>query len=83
MAPGHPKHGQDYNALVKGAPSSMHKKGLAVDFSVVGMSCDDVRVLLSMKLKELGIRMERNPGSNWVHVDLRPVVNDADRYFHP
>lgn len=73
-------HGKNYNSFVGGAANSWHKYGLAVDFSVVGTSCDDVRRALLPKLEEWGCRMEANEGQNWVHLDLG-VVNSGGRYF--
>lgn len=79
--PGHSKHGQDYNALIGGAKSSAHREGLAVDFRVAGMTCDEVRAALKPKLEEWNFRMENLPESSWVHVDLfSPRPN---RFFRP
>jgi hypothetical protein len=80
-SPGHPRHGQDYNQFINGAANSAHKVGLAVDFDVKGMSCDDVRAKLLPLLDKLNIRMEDLPGSSWVHIDLFPVK--SKRYFKP
>ena len=74
-------HGQDYNALVKGAKNSAHKIGLATDYDAKGLNCDDVRAKLVPKLDEWQIRMEKMPGGNWVHNDSAPVI--ASRYFNP
>lgn len=81
-APGHSKHGQDYNAFVKGAPRSAHKLGKAVDWSVPGVSCDLVRSKLLPKLEEFGLCMEDLPGSNWVHADCMPP-RKGGRFFKP
>jgi zinc D-Ala-D-Ala carboxypeptidase len=74
-------HGQDYNALVKGAKNSSHKVGLATDYDAQGLNCDDVRASLVSKLDVWDIRMEKMPGSNWVHNDCSPVI--TYRYFNP
>jgi len=74
-----------YNQLVKGAKTSTHLKGKAVDFDVKGLSCDEVRekLLADNKLEQLKIRMENNgQGSNWVHLDDREP-GPAGRYFKP
>lgn len=72
---------EEYNKLVGGAKNSMHKFGRAMDFSVSGMLCDDVRKLLEPKLIDFNIRMENLPMSNWVHIDTgQPNPN---RYFIP
>jgi hypothetical protein len=79
--PNSPHHGEDYNSLVKGAKNSRHRFGDATDFDAVGLNCDKVRELLESKLDELNMRMEKMPGSNWVHVDSGPVI--STRYFNP
>lgn len=80
-APGTPFNHKNYNLQVQGAKSSAHIKGLAMDFTVGGMTCDEARFLLEPVLEALHIRMERKPGSGWVHVDLMPPVKS--RYFTP
>jgi len=70
-----------YNHIIGGAKRSAHVEGLAVDFRTKGMSCDRARELLEPLLEDLGIRMERNPGSSWVHIDLRKPI--GERYFLP
>lgn len=62
-----------YNLEIGGSFFSAHMFGLATDFSVEGMTCDDVRNLLYPHLRALGMRMELNPGSDWVHLDSFPV----------
>jgi uncharacterized protein YcbK (DUF882 family) len=79
--PGNRMDGKDYNRLIGGAPNSAHVKGLAMDFTVSSITCDDVRHLLEPKLAEFNIRMEMKPGSNWVHLDLYPPR--PNRYFRP
>jgi hypothetical protein len=74
-------NGKDYNALVKGAKNSAHKVGLATDYDVEGLNCDDVRAKLEPKLEQWQIRMEKMPGSDWIHNDCAPVI--AYRYFNP
>jgi hypothetical protein len=70
----------EYNKLVGGAPASAHLEGKAVDFHVKGLHCDTVRNFLVLHLDTLGIRLEDNPGSNWVHIDTR---ESKTRYFKP
>jgi zinc D-Ala-D-Ala carboxypeptidase len=79
--PDSPHHGEDYNALVKGAKNSSHKIGLATDYNAQGLNCDDVRSKLESKLDEWQIRMEKMPGGNWVHNDCAEVI--SNRYFIP
>lgn len=81
--PDSPHNGDSYNHLVGGAPKSQHRFGLAVDFDITGMGCDEVRSALLPKLEELGIRMENKPGSNWVHIDLGEVLPGGHRFFIP
>ena len=76
-------NGQDYNLKCGGAPHSAHKVGLAVDFDVSGLSCDDVRSALLPKLEEWGLRMEDKPKSSWTHLDCAPVPPGGHRYFLP
>lgn len=80
--PGSVFHKKDYNGKVNGAYASGHISGGAVDWSC-SMNCDDVRLLLEPKLEELGIRMEAAPGTNWIHVDTKPVIKNGSRYFRP
>ena len=74
-----------YNALVGGAKNSAHIAGLAVDFDIAGVSCDDARqrILDARLLDSLGLRMEKNPGSSWVHLDAREILPGGNRYFQP
>lgn len=74
----------EYNKLVKGAKSSQHLLGKAVDFDVVGMTCDDAKakLLADNKLEEFGIRMEDNVGGSWIHLDSREP-GPAGRFFKP
>jgi uncharacterized protein YcbK (DUF882 family) len=72
-----------YNKLIGGAPKSAHVQGMACDFSVPGMSCDDVRKMLLPHLDEFNIRMENLPGSSWVHIDTKSVSSSSYRFFKP
>lgn len=78
-----------YNQLVKGSATSAHVARMwqgshiaAVDFHVEGMTCDEARALIEPELAPMGIRMENNPGSNWVHIDNR-THGPAGRFFAP
>jgi hypothetical protein len=75
-----------YNQLVGGAKSSPHMEGMAVDFHVSefndGPGCDKVRELLEPSLEALQMRMEKNPGGNWVHLDRREP-GPGGRFFKP
>ncbi len=78
------KHPQSFDNFKAKALStrSAHVDGLAVDFRVDRFSCDEVRAKLEGMLDDLRIRMERNPGSSWVHIDLRQP-GPSGRYFIP
>lgn len=71
-----------YNKLVKGAAQSSHVTGMAVDFHVNGITCDDARAKIVPHLEEWGMRCENLPGSSWVHLDIRPV-GPGGRFFKP
>jgi uncharacterized protein YcbK (DUF882 family) len=70
-----------YNMEVDGAFFSAHLFGLGVDFDIEDLSCDEVRKILAPHLRALGLRMEDNPGSTWVHLDCMPVC--MSRVFKP
>lgn len=70
-----------YNKKIGGAPNSAHIFGLACDFDVAGENCDDVREKLAPLLSDWNCRMERAPGTNWVHLDLH--APNPNRYFIP
>ncbi len=78
-------NGMDYNAHVGGAKNSSHILGLAIDYDVLGISCDLAREKLVMdhKLEELNIRMERREGSLWIHNDCMEISPGHSRYFFP
>lgn len=76
-------HGQDYNAFIGGARNSSHKIGLATDYDASGMDCDTVREQLEPKLDEWEMRMEKKPGSKWVHNDSATLAEGGNRYFIP
>lgn len=75
----------DYNKLIGGATNSSHCLGLAMDFHVEGMTCDEVKLfILSNKILEImDMRLENNgQGASWIHLsnDWQPGHN---RYFYP
>lgn len=80
---------EKYNAEIGGAKNSAHmakEPGVAaVDFDIDGWACADARRRLfgQGKLSEWGLRMEQNPGGNWIHLDNRPVAEGGTRYFKP
>lgn len=74
-----------YNQQIGGALHSQHSVGCAVDFDVVGMSCDEVRakILDEGKLDEWNLRMEDNGmGAGWIHLDSR-APGPGGRFFKP
>lgn len=74
---------EEYNKLVKGAKSSPHLLGKAMDWSVANMTCDEVRknLVVGGMLEKLEMRCEDLPGSNWVHLDTNEVK--SKRFFKP
>lgn len=80
-----------YNAIVGGAKGSKHMSlgdHSAMDFDCLiegaesqGDACDIIRASLEPKLEEMVIRLEKNPGASWVHIDDGEVV--FFRYFRP
>lgn len=71
-----------YNKLVGGAVKSAHKFGRGIDFHISRCSCDDGRAILEKHLEKFGLRMEKNPGSNWIHLDDMEVLPGKNRYFN-
>jgi Peptidase M15 len=67
---------------VSGAKLSAHRLGMAVDFSVNTIPCDEVREMLKPELERLKIRMEDFPKSAWVHIDRRDP-GGSGRFFKP
>lgn len=65
----------------KVATNSPHIQGLAVDFSIPGLDCDEIRLELEKHLHEYEIRLEDQDGP-WVHVDCMDPVN-GNRFFKP
>lgn len=74
---------QAYNSDIGGKHLSAHMEALAVDFSIATLTCDQVREILLPELVRLNMRMENNPGSNWVHCDLRSPPPGGNRFFLP
>lgn len=72
-----------YNKLIGGAPNSAHTAGSASDFDISGVICDDARakIIADGKLDEWNMRMEKNPGGSWLHLDMYPPK--PNRYFLP
>jgi hypothetical protein len=74
---------QAYNDEIGGRHLSSHLEAIAVDFSVATLTCDRVREILMPSLERLKMRMEDNPGSDWVHSDLRTPPPGGKRFFKP
>lgn len=71
------------NRCTIGAVHSQHRLGKAADLHPVGMTADAARIILKKaisqgKLKYLG-GVELNV--SWVHVDVRPRINNKVKYF--
>lgn len=75
----------EYNKAIGGALHSAHSDGQAMDFDIMGMTCDDVRFQLVNEklLDKWEMRCEKAPGSNWVHLDYRELKPGGNRYFIP
>jgi uncharacterized protein YcbK (DUF882 family) len=75
----------EYNKFIGGAPDSAHMYGMACDFDVKGLDCDSARdkIINAGLLASLSMRMEKRPGSNWIHLDFRAVPEGGNRYFLP
>lgn len=73
---------QAYNDLIGGAKGSAHIEGLACDFHISEMICDEARGLILPHLEEWGMRMEDLPGAGWCHLDLREP-GPGGRFFKP
>ena len=74
---------KSYNALVKGAPNSAHMYGMAIDFHVKDVDCDDARAKIVPMLETWGMRCENLKGASWVHLDTRDVPAGGNRFFIP
>jgi hypothetical protein len=85
-----------YNALpsIGGAKHSAHMaldNCAAVDWSADmdgdgldgSKDCDYLRSILLPMLPAWNMRMEKRPGSNWVHLDDKPLLPGGNRYFLP
>lgn len=71
-----------YSKLVGGFETDVHTMGEAADFKVGGIYTEDAKKLLEPSLEALGVRMEDNPGSDYIHIDIHsPGL--TGRYFKP
>jgi uncharacterized protein YcbK (DUF882 family) len=59
-----------YNAAIGGAPNSAHIEGKAVDWSVPGRDCEEIRQLIIPECSRLGFRVEAGTPT-WIHIDIR------------
>lgn len=78
--------GQNYNALVRGAPNSSHITGEATDFEVQDMSVDNAMRLIGPQLSTLQLAAENNGSHNgreWVHLQSRAMPGIPWRVFNP
>ena len=76
-----------YNNYINGATYSMHKVGGALDFVPQGFKSIDAmaqaRKMIEPHLDSIGIRMERLPRANWIHIDNKDPGPQGNRYFVP
>jgi hypothetical protein len=80
-----------YNTIAGGKKASKHMsigEHSAVDWhadiegcKTIAESCDKIRDFLEPLLTDFNIRMEKNPGADWVHCDNAEVI--FTRYFRP
>lgn len=75
----------EYNKAIGGALHSYHSMGGAMDFDIVGMSCDDVRkqIVDNNMLETWQMRCEDMLHGNWIHLDIKPLSPGGNRYFKP
>ncbi len=78
-----------YNKQIGGAINSAHIASdlniAACDFDMIGINCDDARnkIISDNKLDDWQMRMEQNPGGNWLHLDTRQPLPGHPRFFKP
>lgn len=66
-----------------GAPKSAHKKGMAFDFDVKGMSSQAVRMWLIEHENELPHPIRCEADVTWVHIDTNVRTKDKLYFFKP
>jgi hypothetical protein len=68
---------------IVGAPKSMHKLGKAVDFTVSGMTAQEVRdaIVLAQNHKLLVNIQRMEDKTSWVHIDTGPVPEGKHRIY--
>jgi hypothetical protein len=75
-----------YSELVGGTKTDVHTKGMAADIHILGFEgpsgCEQVKQLLIPSLEALEMRLENNPGSSYLHLDIHPP-GITGRYFLP
>jgi zinc D-Ala-D-Ala carboxypeptidase len=73
-----------YNMEVNGAKNSPHILGMACDFHIESIDCDQAkqRILDDRMLSTWNMRMEQGT-TNWLHLDTRLVPDGGKRYFLP
>lgn len=71
-----------YSKLVGGSETDVHTKGEAMDFIIENIDATKVKELILPSLDSLGVRMENNPGSDYVHIDIHPP-GITGRFFTP
>jgi len=70
----------EYNYLIGGADNSTHMYGMAVDWYIAGVDCNELRNQLVPMLDEWDMRCEDKIG-NWIHLDIGDYR--YSRFFKP
>jgi len=75
----------EYNKAIGGALHSAHSDGMAMDWDLMGMTCDEVRekLVTDKCLDTWAMRCEDAPKTNWVHLDYRELKPGGHRFFIP
>ena len=71
-----------YSRMVGGFAGDVHTMGIAMDFTVESMTCDEAKHLILPMLEQWDMRLEDNgDGAGWCHMDWHKVINK--RFFKP
>jgi uncharacterized protein YcbK (DUF882 family) len=65
-----------------GAPKSLHKQGMALDFDVVGMTAEEVRQWIIANQDGLPFNIRIEAGVSWVHIDVMDKGKKVYLFLH-